>query len=188
MRRNVKNKFEEETVIFLYEKVEEFNQSELSEKEFCNRHNLSFSTFKNFKYILNFDKRINKLKEKYDHYLEEAKREGCSIRGIAAKYNLNKTEIGLYNIYLKYKKIIANYLNSKNTIEQPMSFVKVKAQEPIATHEMNHHPIQIQSKEPELMEKQNDLELIISKGIKVIVSPEIDSMKLIKIIELLRNI
>lgn len=45
-------------------------------------------------------------------------------------------------------------------------------------------------KEPqeEFVEKQNDIELIITKGVKVIISPNIDSMKIIKIIELLKDL
>jgi hypothetical protein len=42
--------------------------------------------------------------------------------------------------------------------------------------------------EHEVVEKQNDIEIIISKGVKVSISPNIDSMKIIKIIELLKDL
>ena len=47
---------------------------------------------------------------------------------------------------------------------------------------------QMPSARPVIEPKQNDIELIVSKGIRVIVSPSIDSLKIVKIIELLKDI
>src|SRR5207247_396248 len=41
---------------------------------------------------------------------------------------------------------------------------------------------------PEVVEPRNDIELNITKGVKVIVSPNIDSIKIIKIIDLLKDL
>ena len=48
----------------------------------------------------------------------------------------------------------------------------------------------IQSAEPkqEVLKEKNDVELIISKGVKVVVSPEVGADKLIRIIELLKDL
>lgn len=68
-------------------------------------------------------------------------------------------------------------------VDSPMKFVQI-------TREKDSVSEFSTLKEPqeEFVEKQNDIELIITKGVKVIISPNIDSMKIIKIIELLKDL
>ena len=42
--------------------------------------------------------------------------------------------------------------------------------------------------EPEVLRKQNDIELTISVGVKVVVAPEVGADKLVRIIELLKDL
>ena len=54
--------------------------------------------------------------------------------------------------------------------------------------EIKEIEIQREETQQEVVEKQNDIELIISKGVKVVVSPNVGTEKLIKIIELLKDL
>jgi hypothetical protein len=64
--------------------------------------------------------------------------------------------------------------------QEPMKFI-TRAPEP--THLPVHH-----APEAEIIEERNPIELTITKGVKVIVSPELCPTKIIKIIELLKDL
>jgi hypothetical protein len=62
-----------------------------------------------------------------------------------------------------------------------MNFIQV------ATLQSNFPAIQ-DSQPAEVIEPQNDLEIIIGKGVKVSIAPNIDTMKVVKIIEFLKDL
>lgn len=64
--------------------------------------------------------------------------------------------------------------------QQPMTFITRNADPMQPT---THH-----APEAEIMEERNPIELTITKGVKVIVSPELCPTKIIKIIELLKDL
>ncbi len=82
-------------------------------------------------------------------------------------YHLNTLE--------RIERLKLKYGTSSNLIEKPMDFFQVPRPE-------------YQEPTSELLVKRNDIELNISIGVKVVVSPEISSEKLIKIIELLKDL
>ncbi len=84
--------------------------------------------------------------------------------------------------HLKYQDIIKRCIENPpdESKSQSMTFVKVP---------------QVTSSVPasvapcaEVIESQNDIQIAIAKGVKVSISPNIDPMKIIKIIELLKDL
>jgi hypothetical protein len=63
-----------------------------------------------------------------------------------------------------------------------MSFYQVPSSKAIAEH------VELEPDHAEILQKQNEIEITINQGVKVIVSPHIDSMKIIKIINLLKDL
>jgi hypothetical protein len=169
-------------VVKLYQWLLKFKESKVYLKEFCEINNLNFTDMNNFKYIYDFSRK-NKpgYMEKINPIIEEYRITRQPLGSLALKYGIDKKEIAIYARHLNYLNTIEEYKSGQLPKEISMDFVKVKSNtQEIASVEIKN--------EPEFVEKQNDLEIIISKGIKVCISPAIEPLNVIKIIELLRTI
>lgn len=82
------------------------------------------------------------------------------------------------SVYANYMKRLGINIFESKSENKKMTFIEAR-QEPAPMIENSYQ---------ELITPKNDLELIIGKGVKVSVSSEISSEKLISIIEFLRNL
>lgn len=89
---------------------------------------------------------------------------------IANKHNLQKND----------NEIKEEIIKNPNNIE-PMRFISIKEDEKIVLQS-------IKEPEQELIKKKNEIELNISKGIKVIVDSDVNTETMIRIIELLKDL
>lgn len=79
--------------------------------------------------------------------------------------------------HIRYLEIIDRLKAERE--QKPMEFIQV----PTINFPMpTAHPQQ------EVLKKQNDIELMISAGVKVVVAPEVGADKLVRIIELLKDL
>lgn len=101
-------------------------------------------------------------------------------------YDPNWFTIGLNN-YTTIK--LSNKFANPPKEPEPF-FREVAHKEPEPEEQPIQEPqqLQIHHPEPEVLSPKNDIELQISKGVRVLISPELDSMKIIKIIELLKDL
>lgn len=92
--------------------------------------------------------------------------------------------VKIHDIDIKTLSTLATHLNYLNAIEEIKSQKEPRSMQFI---QIPNSP-QVPTIETEVVKKQNDLELIISKGVKVTVAPEVGADKLIRIIELLKDL
>lgn len=95
--------------------------------------------------------------------------------------------VKIHDIDMKTLSTLATHLNYINAIEEMKSQKELKSMQFIQVTPSNL-PTTTAHVEPEVVKKQNDLELIISKGVKVTVAPEVGADKLMRIIELLKDL
>ncbi len=160
---------------YWYTHVKKQLDSNFSASIYCKMNNLDRTKFYNLKercfYMsISNPKEYAKRLQDYADYKNSAlnKKDFCKDRGI----KLNQlTQIQSHLRHLEaIKRMPENYSNTQN----PVNFIKVKA--PFI------------SKQPEIIQDQNDIEIAIRKGIKVVVSPNIDNDKIIRIIQLLKDL
>lgn len=137
---------------------------------------------------------------------------GLSPESFSKARNLSATKLRHYLNHLRYLKLIDEMIaegreplvllpKSKDLPElqeevHNLTFRQIATPEPkeITLPEPELEPIQEMAiipeapPEPEVIAPQNDIELIITKGVRVLISPSLDSMKIIKIIELLKDL
>jgi len=154
--------------------VEKCMQEKAKPAEFCRQHNLDPQKYQYYKARL-FHKRFSnpnfyqELVPICREYLES----GATASMIAVKYGVSRSDVLACSNSLKYLDSIAEY-KSQNRL----NFIKVP---------QSSSPVHV-IEESEVLTPKNSVELMISKGIKVIVAPEVGSDKLIRIIELLKDL
>lgn len=160
-------------------KVEEFIESGMAPKAFCESRELDYKKFSNMRYRIEY-KRITH-PDMYKKNVPIARRyiaSGIPASKFAKDNNIDVRILSELVTHLGYVDIIENMKNGIKKEPETMNFIQV----PSINLPMPTPP------EPEVIEPQNDLEIIIAKGVKVSISPNIDSMKIIKIIELLKDL
>ncbi|HEY1645922.1 MAG TPA: hypothetical protein VGF75_06165, partial [Candidatus Saccharimonadales bacterium] len=94
-----------------------------------------------------------------------------------------------HDIDIKTLSTLATHLNYIDAIaemkdkKEPKSMQFIQVPQKLIPSDYPSSPI-----EPEVVKKQNDIELMISAGVKVVVAPEVGADKLIRIIELLKDL
>ncbi len=149
-------------------------------KRFCAKYGYDYGRQCNFRYRYCFksenDPEFYKLlSEKATHFLQLKKEKSIlSIVDFVRKHypGGNPSHISDMVTHLKYIERI------KNLTEKPMQFIAVQAKKEVVTR----------VEEPEVLAPQNEIELKVSQGVRVMISPNVDSMKIIKIIELLKEL
>jgi len=163
--------------MYWYNHVQEQIKSGLTAPEYAVKNNLPMNSFKNAKSIITLgDNRNSKANRRLIKLAEEFQNCSMTLEGFAKLHDVNPKQIKRAQTYLNYQAIIAEHTGSP---KQPMEFKQITV--PAAT-------VRIIAPEPEVIEPKNGIDLIIAKGIKVSISPNIDSIKIIKIIELLKDI
>lgn len=172
----------EDEVWYWYNKIEEQKNSGMMLITFCEKYNLNEVKFTNMKHRISYKRDSDpEGYEKLRALTKLWKSSGLRASKFAHEHNINVRYLGQMTTHLNYVAIIEKFKAQQE--EKPMHFIEVKAT-PLSTGES---PI-TQAPISELIEKQNDIEMIITKGVKVTISPNIDSMKIIKIIELLKDL
>lgn len=167
---------------YWYQKIEKFHASGMREKQYCDENDIDYRMFKNMRYRIEFKKFSHP--EVYENILPITRKyitSGVSGFKFSKIHNVDIKLMNEMRTHLAYVDIIEDLKEKYELKEEQMSFIRVPANSSVT------FPI-IKQDEPEVVKKQNDIEIIITKGVKVIISPTIDSMKIIKIIELLKDL
>lgn len=160
-----------------YQAIGKFEEAGMGQREYCRSNGLDIKKFANMRYRFIYKKHSDpdtyeKLMELGIKYLNS----NTMASKFAKQHQIKLRHLSEICTHIGYLKIIEEIKDTKENA--PMKFVQVKHQEIIQDVVQNI----------ELVAQQNDIEIIITKGVKVIISPNIDSMKIIKIIELLKDL
>jgi hypothetical protein len=123
---------------------------------------------------------------------------GANRKQFAEEHGVSPERLTAIGTHLNYIKTLKLILKEKGEKYDPNWFMigldnhpkKTREPEPFFREVAHKEPqqLQIHHPEPEVLSPRNDIELQISKGVRVLISPELDSMKIIKIIELLKDL
>lgn len=166
-------KKDHDEIWYWHQKIEEFHSSGMAPKEYCSEYEIDYKKFSNMRYRIEYKKHTHP--EVYMNCLPIVRKYMKSGAPASKFAKANSIDIKLMSemvTHLGYQDIIEKMKAEKE--EKPMQFVQVQQR--------------LAVQEAEIVEKQNDLEIIITKGVKVSISPNIDSMKIIKIIEFLKDL
>ncbi len=172
-----------EVVIYWNKEIQRQKESGYRAVKYCKENGLNYKSFMNYDYRINWNEKKNlDFYNEYKKYYELYEKFEGTITQFCLSYKINEGTFKEYKIHKKYNEILSN---KKLYIEpEGLSFVEVKPPKVIKRQSIN-----IKSKEPEeVVEKKNDIEIIIAKGIKVIISPAVDYSAIIKIIEILKDL
>jgi hypothetical protein len=179
----------DDEIKFWYDHYVNQIKTKKSKVTYCFQHNLDVKKFNNWG--LRFNPWISKFKdhksrelELYDLY----KSTNAPRKYFCTKHNIamhRLTLVGTYHEYLNRLKIIL--AESKNQVTIPE--ITFKPYIPSENHNIpSINEIKIMANETEIVPKSNDIELTITKGVKVILLPEFPSEKIIKVIEFLKEL
>jgi hypothetical protein len=170
----------EEEVWKWYLISEDFAESKMKPKEFSDQHNLDYVKLSTMLYRIHYCRITNpKLYAQYMVIHKEYIESGLNITHFCLKSGFSRSKLNTIITHVKHCGIIEG-LKIKYGCK-PMNFIQV------ATLQSNFPAIQ-DSQPAEVIEPQNDLEIIIGKGVKVSIAPNIDTMKVVKIIEFLKDL
>ncbi len=173
-------KKDHDEIWYWYQKIQEFHELGLAQKEYCDAHEVDYKKFCNMYYRIDYKRtRDPELYAKLVATTRKYIASGAPASKFARANDIHPRILSECVTHLGYLDIIESMRQSKE--EKPMQFIQVPTVQG-ALARPNMEP------EHEVVEKQNDIEIIISKGVKVSISPNIDSMKIIKIIELLKDL
>jgi hypothetical protein len=170
-------------------RIEEFNATDLKPKEFCDKYDVEHKKFGNMRYRIEYKSKTNpELYVKQAAIARKYMASGQSISKFAKEHKIDLRILSELNTHLGYVDIIEKLKQnppshryepeSQDKTEKRMNFIQVPTR----------LPERVPDPPAPSLENKNDIELIISKGVKVIVAPEVSSEKLIKIIELLKEL
>ena len=168
-----------------YEIIQDFCKSKLPQKPYCTKNKINYSKLHNMYRRIAY---ISIAKpDKYEKLLPIAReymQSATTPKEFAKNHGISALSLIEMSLHLKYLDRI-EYLKSQKNPDS-MKFIEVhKGSWRTNIPSSNGKSPLI---EPEVVAKKNDIELIISKGVKVIVSPEIGADKLVRIIELLKDL
>lgn len=196
---------------FWYDHLLKNKKQKLKGEVYAHRNNLSPKALVNWKQRFNpwsgkFKLQKDRELELYDLY----KATGSPRASFCAKHNLPMHRLTLVGTYLEYKKrleqiygenvpsLVPDKINieipQEEYMPEPEPITTFRAFTPIPTvcdavPRPPFQPPQTQiTQSHEVIEAKNDVELSLKKGVKVILSPEIDTSQIIKIIEFLKEL
>jgi hypothetical protein len=123
--------------------------------------------------------------------VDEFNASGLILNAFAERKGIKRNIIVDMRYHLKVKAIIKRLIEERgnpktapNSTIDKMKFLEIKKTDPIPEPEYEPE----QNSPTEVIHPKNDIEINISLGVKVIVSPNVDTTRLIKIIELLKDL
>ena len=164
-----------------YQHLEKWKASGLSQKKFAVQKGLNYIKMINMIVRIVYKRKSDpkyyeKLMSIGTAYLESGERFSSRY---ANAHGIPVRHLGEIITHIHYLKIIER---KKAEQSAPMNFIQV----PSVQSSQPRTPMVTQ--EAEIIEKQNDIELMITKGVRVLISPNIEPLKIIKIIELLKDL
>lgn len=169
-------KISDDEVWHWHELMIRFSQQDLPQSQFCKANGINYKQFcSKFRRIFYIQKTNPNLYNKLKPLCEAMLAAGGTGAELARKHGLRLKDVSEMCTHLRYWESI-NRLKKER--ESTMKFIQVPAVQP-------RIPV---VHEPEVLKKQNDVELVISAGVKVVVAPEVGADKLIRIIELLKDL
>lgn len=175
-------KKDHDEIWYWHKKIQEFHESGMKQKEYCDHYEVDYKKFCNMLYRIDYKK--NTHPDLYADHVPIARKymkSGIPASKFAKENGIDIRILSEMVTHLGYRDIIEKYKEKEES--EPMKFIQVPPVQPRPPAGYRE-PMA----ESEVLEKQNDLEIIIAKGVKVSISPNIDSMKIIKIIELLKDL
>lgn len=172
-------KLSDDDIYFWYEHVEQYRDSPLGVIKYCETQAIDRKKFQNMYYRFLHCSKRNPAQYKL---MVSLGRKYLEAPGHSSKFSKE------HNVNVKHLQQIVTHLNYIDAVErinklrQPPSMEFIRVAQKLIPSTYPEPP------EHEVVEKQNDIEIIITKGVKVSISPTIDSMKIIKIIELLKDL
>lgn len=144
--------------------LEGWKKSNLNIFQYSRTKGIEKNKLYNMNYVINYH--ANHEPEKFEEYKEIARKyllSGMSAREAVDAYGINRNVLIKTSLYIRYQEIIEKKLKGEEGVMKFIAVPKVFEPEnaPAPTHE------------PDVLKKQNDVELIISSGVKVVVSPEV---------------
>ena len=161
-----------------YQIILKYQSQDLPQKQFCDANDIDYSQFCSKLFRIIYKK--NREPELYEKWLPIAR------KYLESGMPRNKF-VKIHDISIRFLSEMATHLRYVDTIEE-MRAVKEKNMNFIKVPTINLPMTTQVEPQHEVLKKQNDLELIISCGVKVVVSPEVGADKLIRIIELLKDL
>ena len=167
---------------------EEDKVNQISKTDYCAKHVLDYHKFTNYIFRI-YWKSINdpKMYENVMAIMQEKKSWRGTTEGFAIKHNLLKRTVMEATTHLNYLDLMEEIKREKSVIQKPQEELKF-LQIPSVQNTIPKREIEFNESQPEVLEKQNDIEITISQGVKVCIAPNLNSMKIIKIIELLKDL
>lgn len=198
----------DEEIWYWYEWMEKFlAQEQHGQKAFCELHGLDYNTFCNRYYRIVYISRTKK--KAYNKFVPIARKymdSGMLPSKFIINHDISIRDLSMTCTHLGYLDRIEKLKAKNGTISYErmtpkMNFIPVisapipisngggpSPTEPIVFEESPKLEPYTPNREPEVMEEQNDLEIMIKKGVKVSIAPNIDATKIIKIIEFLKDL
>lgn len=180
-------KLADKDIWFWYQHIVTQKASEVTAPTYCTEHGLDYKKFTNMRYRM-FSTQQSR-PEEYDKMVALARKfmaSGLSISAFCTKHKVDKVKLTEINTHVKYHDVIDRLKKENQKPSDTMHFI---ALDPKASTTMPSQQYLNQFAPPaEVVEARNDIELVITKGVKVMISPQVDSMKIIKIIELLKDL
>lgn len=157
--------------------------SGLSQLDFCKQREIDYKAFSNVRFRMEY-KSVTDPERNAElvQLVREYRTSHESRESFAKRHGLDKNVLCMAITHVVYQDALAK-IKAKQEPEE-MQFIQAP------TIPLQQRGI-LATKPPnqsEFVEKQNDIEIIISKGVRVTISPNIDPMKIIKIIELLKDL
>ncbi len=167
----------DEEIWYWYERIEEMKKSGFGIKPWCDKNDVDYKIMSNMIFRLCWKSRTDlKTYEKIVPITRKFMESGAPMSKFCRAHGVDIKLVKECATHLNYLDILYKIKAQKE--QSPMNFVQIPTINlPMPTQQ-----------EHEVLEKQNDLEITITKGVKVSISPNIDSMKIIKIIELLKDL
>ena len=173
-------RLDDDKVMKWYWILQDFLESKMSQLQFCKSRNVEYKKFCNMR--VRILSRSLSSPEYYKKTVVIARQyldSGQTPREFSKKNGISLEHLKEFALHLNYLDLIERKL--KESPKEELVFHRVPASPSFS-------PPVVQTIEPEIMEARNDIELVIKKGVKVIVSADLGSDKLIKIIELLKDL
>lgn len=190
-----------------YQHLEDYKlvKDTMNQREYCTKHNLNYIKFHNYRFKIYYKKYTHPdLYKKLVKLYKDFPVSPLTFKAYAEANDINHRWLTETSIHLLFIEVIEEKLKS---LGLPLPALKEEiikpepkpAPEPLPKPEENPMTfyqvptsnlpfIPSTSHSGEIIEKQNDIEITISQGVKVSIAPNIDSMKIIKIIELLKDL
>jgi hypothetical protein len=204
-----KHTYTDDEVWTWYSHCENMKKEELGAMRYARKHNLEYKKLVNMRYRIVFQRESNP--ESYNKLMKDAKdfkASGLSKSVFCSESGVSKFSIDDAMRHLSWLERIERLSKDRVVLPNPEPVQKPKEEAKLTFKALatgiSEESKQLWSKSlpikaggshvpdfpppQEVLEKQNDIEITITKGVKVCIAPGIDSMKIIKIIELLKDL